>query len=202
MFSFIFSEQPRVIDNSSTKMKYDEAPQLMSPTSRSLMALSPTSRQIVASSLVSLKKMKKQNNSSDSSSAIAEETEQEKEESHRTRIARLRIQIPGESSSTTINNAASSTKSSCGGNNMQEEVTKLMNMDVTELTKLVEALESKAPMAASSEGIDGGYEEKHAVEENKPSLLPLSHQGTSETIGSTKSEDTPHQAQAFFFLLS
>jgi len=169
----------------------------MSPTSRSLMALSPTSRQIVASSLVSLKKMKKQNNSSDSSSAIAEETEQEKEESHRTRIARLRIQIPGESSSTTINNAASS-KSSCGGNNMQEEVTKLMNMDVTELTKLVEALESKTPMAASSEGIDGGYEEKHAVEENKPSLLPLSHQGTSETIGSTKSEDPPHQAQAFF----
>ena len=156
----------------------------MSPTSRSLMALSPTSRQIVASSLVSLNKMKKQNNSSDSSSAIAEETEQEKEESHRTRIARLRIQIPGESSSTTIINAASSQKSSCGGNNMQEEVTKLMNMDVTELTKLVEALESKTPMAASSEGIDG--------------VLPLSHQGTSETIGSTKSEDPPHQAQAFF----
>ena len=163
MFSFMFSEQqPRVItDNSnSTKMKkiLDEAIEvdadviitpkttttpinssrtvvdgLLSPTSRSLMALSPTSRQIVASSLVSLNNTKKQNSCSSSSSsndAAIEETEQEKEVSYRSRIARIRVQIPGESSSTN--------SSSGGNNNMQEEVTKLVNMDVNELTKLVE----------------------------------------------------------------
>lgn len=206
MFSFMFSEQPRVITDSTTKKKYDEAIEveadviitpktpsssrtadgLLSPTSRSLAALSPTSRKIVASSLVSLNKTKKQTSFSDSSSATVEETEQEKEELRRTCIARLRVQIPGESSSPTNNYNDASTKSSSGGNYMQEEVLKFMSMNVA-ITKLVEAIETKTPTAAAYFGINDDLdEEKHKIV-NKSSL-PLSHEGNSE--------DPPPQAQA------